>query len=168
MVVLSCRIDDKVRLEVPEDRQHYMLYDIEVAFIRRPWRQGDVDSAPQCGRSAAFPDKAGPGIEGAAVLMQGNEQRIRIVPENVLGSVGMMDVRIHYGYAQGTSFRMKIAGSYPVQHDGFIVDIAKAPVAVRNTHGMMAWRAHQGKGLVFLFFKDEPCRSDGTACGSQI
>ena len=41
------------------------------------------------------------GIERAAVLVQGDEQGVRIIPEHILGAVAVVHVRVHDGDAQG-------------------------------------------------------------------
>ena len=90
------------------------------------------------GGAAEFLDEPGAGVERAAVLVDGDEKRVRVVPVDVLGAVAVVAVGVHDGhlfYAVGLSEEL--------DHDGFVVDVAKPPRAVHDLHGVVAGRAHQ-------------------------
>ena len=87
------------------------------------------------------------GIEGAAVLVDGDEQGVRIVPVNVLGAVAVVAVGIHDGHPVDAVGLAQI-----FDHDGFDVDVAKAAGAVDHPHGVVARRADQGKAALDLAF----------------
>ena len=75
-----------------------------------------------------------------------------IIPENVLPAVPVVDVCIHNRNAQRPAIGMRVIVADKLDHYRFVVDIAKAPVAVNHAHCMVSQAAWQGKGLVFLFF----------------
>ena len=145
-----------------------MLYGIQIALVRSFGRQGDVDGAPKRPGAAAFLRKTRSGVQGAPVLMQGNEQGVRIVPENVLAAVAVVYVRIHNGNAQGPAVGEWIMIADVLHHDGFVIDIAEATVAVHHAHGVVARRPYQGKGPLFAPLKHQPGRADSPARRSQM
>ena len=168
VVVLACGVDDQIRLEVPQDGQDHALQDVEVAFVRGAWRKRNVDRAPKGCRPAVLAEEARAGIERPAVLVQGDEEGVGIVPEDVLAAVGVVHVGVHDGDAQGASARPLVAVADPGEHDGFVVDVAEAAVAVDDAHGVVARRPHQGEGPLFASLEHEPGRRDGTAGRGQV
>ena len=102
--------------------------------------------------AAAFLRETRSGVQGAPVLMQGNEQGVRVVPENILAAVAVVHVRIHNGNAQGAAIGARIMIADVLHHDGFVIDIAEAAVAVHHAHGMVARGPYQCKGPLFAPF----------------
>ena len=100
--------------------------------------------------------------------MQGDEQGVRVVPEDVLAAVAVVHVRIHDGDTQGAARGMRIVVADVLHHHGFVVDIAETAVAVGHAHGVVSRRTHQGKGLVFLLLHDQTGGRDGPARRSPV
>ena len=67
--------------------------------------------------------ETGARIQGAAVLMDGNEKGIGIVPVNILGTVAVMAVRVHNGHSSNAVMAPDI-----FDHDRFNVNIAETPI----------------------------------------
>ena len=93
---------------------------------------------------------------------------MRVVPEDVLTAVAVVHVRIHNGDAQGAAIGTGVVVADILHHDGFVIDITEATVAVHHSHGVMAWRPHQGKGALFASLKHQPGRADSPARRSQM
>ena len=99
-----------------------------------------------------------PGIEGPAVLVEGDAEGVRIVPVDVLCAVAVMAVRIHNGDPFGA-----VVFADVLDHDRFDVDIAEAAGAVDDEHRMVTRRPDQREGVVHLSGEDLLRRGDGAA-----
>ncbi len=116
--------------------------------------QRDIDSGPDGVGPTEFIYKSRARVKRAAVLMNGNEQGVGIVPVNILGPVAMMAIGVHNG-----NFIDRVSLPEIFNHDGFDIDIAKSACSVDNAHGMMAGWSHQRKAALNLFVHD--CHPDG-------
>ena len=56
----------------------------------------------------------------------------------------------------------------PGDHDGLIIDVAEAAVAVHHAHGVMPGGTHEGESLLLPVLEDETGGRDGAARGSQM
>ncbi len=81
--------------------------------------------------------------------MHGYEERVRVVPVNVLGAVTMVAVGIHYRHA---IYAVSLAQVF--DHDGFDIDVAEASSPVYHPHRMMAGRTNQSKTASDIFFEN--------------
>ncbi len=163
VVVLAGGVDDEIGLEVLDERQDDLAHGEEEALVRGAGRQGHVDRGPEGPGAAHLVGVAGAGVEGAAVLVQRDEQGVRVVPVDVLGAVAVMAVGVHDGHAQ----RAEVFAQ-PFDHDGFDVDVAEPARAVDHLHGVVPGGADQGEGLVGLLLQDRPGRPDGPAGGDHV
>ena len=163
MVVLAGGVDDQIGLEILNERHDHFAHGEKEALVRGAGRQGHVDRGPKRSWPAEFQGKAGAGIQGAAVLVQGNKERIRVVPVDVLGAVAMMAVGVHDGHAQGA-----VTLPQPFHHHRFDVDVAKPARAVDHLHGVVAGGPHQGKGALGFLFHDRAGGPDGPAGGNEV
>lgn len=103
-------------------------------------RQGDVQVEPQ--PRAASPVGEGTGIHRiVAVLMQRDRQHVRVVVEDRLGPVAVVDVPVQHGDALRQPVRLHGADG-----DGDVGQQAKAVGEIRQ--GMVPRRARQGIGVV--------------------
>ena len=108
-----------------------LLHDVEVALVAGARRQGDVHRRAQGPGSAVLVGKARPGIEGAAVLVQRDEEHVRIVPVDVLGAVAVVAVGVDDGDALAAVVLADV-----FDHHRLDVDVAKAALPCTT---FMAW-----------------------------
>ncbi|VVB69312.1 Uncharacterised protein [uncultured archaeon] len=142
MIVLARGVQDQIRFELPQDGQDEPVQNVVNSFVRGARREGDVQSASQCLRPAHLIDEARARVKGVAVLMEGDAEHIRIVPEDLLGSVAMMHIGIDDGDLLVAVLRPQV-----LDHDGHVVDVTKAAVSVHHAHAVMAGRAHQSEAV---------------------
>jgi hypothetical protein len=140
VIILACRIYDKVRLKLLQDRQYKVVDDIKQALVSCAWLQWYIDSAGKGARTAQFVGKTRARVQSPAVLVEGNKEHIRIVPEYILGSVTVVHVRIDYGNPL-----YPVAVAQVLDHDSFVVDITEPTITVYHPHGMVAGRSYQRK-----------------------
>lgn len=88
--------------------------------------------------------------------MNGDAQRVGIMPVDLLGPVAVMAVRIDDSDPFGSVMLPDV-----FHHDRLDVDVAEAPGAVDDPHGMMSRRPDQGEGVVHFPGKDLFRRRDG-------
>lgn len=79
----------------------------------------------------------------------------------------MVHVRIHNGDAQGAAIGVRVMVADIFHHHRFVIDIAKATVAVHNAHGVVPRRPHKGKSLLAPF-KHQLGSADGPARRGQV
>ena len=95
--------------------------------------------------------------------MEGDEQRIGIVPIDVLRTVAVVTVGVDDSDAQRPETAAQV-----LNHHGFHVHVAKAAIAVRYPHGVMSRRPNQRKGPFPFAGKYELPGTDGPARRSQM
>jgi hypothetical protein len=100
--------------------------------------RGDVQRPSEGVGTAQLLDEARPRVERAPVLVEGDEEDVGVVPEDVLGAVAMVDVRVHY-----RDPAQAVPAAQILHQDGHVVDVAEATVAVHHPHGVVAGRAGQ-------------------------
>ena len=100
--------------------------------------------------------------------MERDKKGVRIIPEDILAAVSVVHIRIHDGDAQGPAIRMRVMIADPGDHDGLIIDVAEAAVAVHHAHGVMPGGTHEGESLLLPVLEDETSGRDGAARGSQM
>ena len=143
MVILSGRIDDQIRLEVIQQRHDDIVQRIEEPlFTGFRWHRQIDDSAERI-RPPHFIRETRARIQGTAVLMHGNEQRIRIMPENILRTVAMMAIGIDHSDPLDTVFLADI-----FDHDRFHVQRTETAAAMNDTHRMVTARTDQRESVV--------------------
>src|SRR5208337_401964 len=81
--------------------------------------------------------------------MHGYEERVGIVPVNVLSAVTMVAIGIHYRHAVNP-----VGLAQVLDHYSFDVDIAEASSPVHHSHGVMAGRTNQGKTAFDILFEN--------------
>ena len=81
--------------------------------------------------------------------MHGYEERVGIVPVNVLSAVTVVAVGIHYRHAVNP-----VSLAQVLDHYSFDVDIAKASSPVHHPHRVMAGRTNQGETAFDIFFEN--------------
>ena len=77
-----------------------------------------------------------------AVLVEGYAEHIRVMPEDLLGSVSVVHVGIN-----DCDLLVSIFGPQVLDHDGHVVDVAETPVAVNHSHAVVARRPDQCKAV---------------------
>ena len=145
VVVLAGRVDDQVGLKLFQYGQYGFLDGIEKSVFGGMRRQRNVQRGTGGIWTTGFIQKSGTRIKGAAVLVDGDEQGVRIVPVDILGAVTVVAVGVHDGYPLHT-----VSVAQVFDHDGLDVHIAESPGAVYHAAGMMAGRSHQGEAFVDL------------------
>ena len=163
VVVLPGGVDDQVGFEMVEDGQHHAFHGHEVAVVGRARGHGNVDGPAQSLGAARFRGEARARIQGASVLMQGDEEHVGVVPVDVLGAVPVMAVRVHHSHAQ-----IAVVLADPFDHDGFNVHVAEAPAAVNRAHGVMSRRPDHGEGPVPFLAHDELRGADGSSGRNEM
>ena len=163
VVVLARGVDDQVGLEVFQDGHDDALHGHQVAFVRGARRHGHVDGPPHGLGPAAFRREARARVQGAPVLVQGDEEHVGVVPVDVLGAVAVMAVRVHHGHAQ-----VAVVLADPLDHHGFDVDVAEAAAAVDRAHGVVSGGAHHGEGALPLLLHDQLGGADDAAGGDEV
>ena len=88
----------------------------------------------QCLWSTHLGCKSRSGIKGPAILMEGYEEYIGVVPENILSPIAVVDIGVDDCY-----LLMAMLGPEVLYHYCHVVDIAKSPVSMCYPHGVMAW-----------------------------
>ncbi|KAF5041441.1 hypothetical protein DSECCO2_522960 [anaerobic digester metagenome] len=149
MVVLPCRIEDKLGFEVLEDGHHQRIKNVEYALIRSPRRKRNIYCPAQGFRASQFVRKTGSWIECPPVLVERNKKYVRVIVKNLLCPVPVMDVGVHNCDPADPVFFSQV-----LYKDCFIIDIAKTAVSVSNCHGVVARRADEGES-VFNFSSHE-------------
>ena len=150
-------------LKSRKNGKHHFPYGVQKTLFGGFGRQGIIDRGADGCRSAHFVGKAGAGVKGSAVLMEGNEQRVRIMPVNVLRAVPMMTVGIDDGHP------LKGIGLSKVfDHDGFDVYIAKSPGPMNDPHGMMARRSDQRESPIHRFVHNGSADGFGAAGADKM
>ncbi len=117
------------------------------------WRQRNIDCPAQGGlRAAAFFQKTRARIKRATVLVKeiksvwGSFQKMSWLPSPWWTSVS------HNRNAQRPAIGMRVIVADKLDHYRFVVDIAKAPVAVNHAHCMVARRPGKEKRPCLPFF----------------
>ena len=114
-------------------------------------------------RPAHLVHKSRAGVEGVAVLVEGDAEHIGIVPEDLLGAVAMMDIGVDHGNPLVAVLAPQI-----LHHYGHVVDIAEAPVAVDNAHAVVAGRPDQGEAVPDLALLQGIGQGQGAAGGDEM
>ena len=97
------------------------------------------------------------------VLVEGYAQDFGIMPEDLLGAVAVMHIRIDHREPLMAVFGPQVLHQY-----GHVIDIAKSPVAVHHPHAVVAWRAHQGKAISDLPFLQGIGQGEGASGGNEM
>ena len=137
--------------------------DVQEAFFGGMGRQRDVEGVAHGIRPAQFAGKPAAGVEGPAVLMQGDEQGVGVVPVDILGAVAVMAVRVDDGHPVHAVFAPQ-----ELDHDGLDVDVAEAARTVGDAHGMMSRWPHQGEALVDLSLQHRHADGFGPAGADEM
>jgi len=95
--------------------------------------------------------------------VQGDEQRVRIVPVNVLGSVTVVTVRVDDGHPVDA-----VGFAQVLDHDGFDIHVAESPRAVHDPHGMVTGRTDQGEPPLDVLFHHLDADGLGPAGADQV
>jgi len=85
---------DELRLERVRGREHLFVKGPAVRVVAGTRHHGDVQRAADAFTGAGLPFKAGARKQRVRVLMDADEQRIRVGLEVVLGAVAVMDVPV--------------------------------------------------------------------------
>src|SRR5208337_5242704 len=96
VVVLAGGIHDQIGFEFFQHGQDSVFKHIEKPFFGGPGRQGQIDRCSGGVWTAKILWKPGAGVQGASVLMHRYEERVGVVPVNVLSTVTMVAVGIDY------------------------------------------------------------------------
>ena len=75
-----------------------------------------------------------------AVLVEGQAEHIRVVPEDLLGPVAVMHIGIDDSDPLVAVFRSQV-----IDQNGHVVDVAKATVAVHDSHAVVGPVAAPGQ-----------------------
>ena len=163
MIVLPCRVYNEIRFKIIEYGKNQIVKDIQKALFGCFGGKGNINRCAEGIRASEFIGKPGTWIEGSPVLMNRNEQRIRIVPVDFLGAVTVMTVSID----DGNPF---VPVMFPdiFDHDCFDIHITESPVSVDNRHGMVTGRTNQCKCIVDFTVEDFLSRRDGAAGGNKV
>jgi len=108
-------------------------------------------------------DESGAGIEGVPVLVEGDAEHIRIVPEDLLGAVAV----VHIGIDDGNPL-VAVPGPKIIDQDRHVVDVAEAPVAVHHPHAVVAWRPDQGEAIPDLPPLEGIGQGEGAARSDEV
>ena len=114
-------------------------------------------------RPAHLVHKSRAGVEGVAVLVEGDAEHIGIVPEDLLGAVAMMYIGVDY-----CDPLMAVLAPQVLHHYCHIVDIAEAPVAVHHAHAVVAGRPDQGEAVFDLALLQGIGQGQGAAGGDEV
>ncbi len=163
MVILSCRIQDKFGLEVLKNRKHQSIKHVKYSFIRGTGRQGNIDCPSKGFWASQFIYEARTRVKGPSVLVEGDKKHIRIIIENLLGSIPMMHISIHNCNPADPVFFPQV-----LDEDSFVIDIAKSPVPMCYSHCMVARRADKRKSVFDLGFHQGIPKHQATASCDQV
>ena len=163
MVVLPRRVDDEIRFEFRDDGQDQLLQHVEEPLVGGLRRQGDVDRRPQGIGAAELVGEARARVEGPPVLVDGDVERVRVVPVDVLGAVAVVAVRVDDGDALVAVFAADV-----LDHDGLDVDVAEAAGPMDDAHGVVPRGPHQREGIVHLAGEHLLGRRDGASRRDQM
>ena len=136
---------------------------MEKAAVGGPGRQRDVHGHSQGVGPPELVMEAGARVQGAPVLMNRDEQRVGIVPEDVLRTVPVVAVRVDDGDPLRTVDLADV-----LDHDGLDVHVAEAAGAVDHAHRMVAGGPDEGKGVVHLLLQDPVRRRDRAARRDEV
>ena len=126
-------------------------------------RQRNVNGGSPGIGSPRFIRETGSRIKGAPILVYGNEQGVRVMPVDVLGSVSMVAVRIHNGDPANAIFLADI-----FYHDRFYIDVAESPVSMNHFHGVVSRGPYEGKRAFHLPFHDGIRSHKAAARGDEV
>ena len=85
------------------------------------------------------------------------------MPVDILSPVSMVAISVNNG-----DLLDPIVPSDIFDHDRLVVDIAKSPVAVNDSPGVVTRRAHKGKGALYLSIKDRISSNKASARRDQM
>jgi len=163
VVVLAGGVDDQIRLEFVQDGEDHPVEHHEEPFVGSLRGKGDVDRRAQSVRPAELVTGTGSGVEGPAVLVDGDAQGVGIVPVDVLGSVPVVAVRVDDSDPFGTVMPANV-----LDHDRFDVHVAETAGAMDHEHGVVPRRTYQGEGIVHLAGEDLLRCCNGAACRDEV
>src|SRR5690606_35845268 len=91
--VLSCRNEDELRSELADDRKDDALHDLEPCEVSSSCRERDVDVCPGAIALAGMFELVQPERQ-QVLLMDRDEQDVRLIVEGVLRAVPVMDIPV--------------------------------------------------------------------------
>ena len=163
MVVLSGRIQDKFRLEILKNWQHQRIKYIEYALVRRCGWKGNVYCPAKGFRTSELIYKARSRVKCPSILVERDKKHIRIIVEDFLCSVSVVDVSIYNCNPADPIFFPEV-----FDQDSLVVDIAKTPVSMSNCHCMMPGRADKGKSVFNFPCHKSICKNQAAACCNKV
>ena len=146
-----------------DDGQDQLLQDVQEPLVGGLRRQGDVDRRSQGIGPAELVGEARARVEGPAVLVDGDVERVGVVPVDVLRAVAVVAVRVDDGDPL-----VAVLAPEVLDHDGLDVDVAEAAGPVDDAHGVVPRRPDQREGLVDLACEHLLGRRDGAAGRDQV